>query len=75
MQAQKQLAEEKVNNFLEDMKNDYTKCGVGSTKLITEKMLDEFVDEYVDLCVEEIRSVKNSKAYLNPLKKFKKGFK
>lgn len=53
--------------FLEDMKKDYTKCGVGSTKFVTEKVLDEFVDEYEDLCVKEIQTVKNGGVYLKPL--------
>jgi hypothetical protein len=50
-----------------DMEKDYTTCSVGSTQFVTEQALDEFVEEYVDLCVREIQSVKKNEEYLSPL--------
>ena len=56
-----------LENFLAELENDYTICGVGSTQFVTEQALDEFVEEYVDLCVREIQSVKKDEEYLRPL--------
>jgi hypothetical protein len=56
-----------LESFFADMEKDYTTCGVGSTQFVTEQALDEFVEEYVDLCVKEIQSVKKNEEYLSPL--------
>lgn len=56
-----------INGFLESLKSEFEECAKGKTQLLTESMLDEFVEKYSTLCVIEIEKVKKKQDYLCPL--------
>ena len=53
--------------FLEEMDKDFLPFDNGTTTvLLTENLLDEFIEKYAMLCVTELVAVKKGEKYLNP---------
>lgn len=48
----------RVSDFLKEMAGDFTESTQGTTVFLTESMLDEFVETYLPLAVEEVKRVK-----------------
>ena len=48
------IAEFRVNGFLEDMSGDFMDQTTGTTRFLTEALLDEFIEEYVSLGLKEL---------------------
>ena len=48
-----------IDTFLKELANDFTEQTKGSTVYLTESMLDEFVETYLPLAIEEVKSIKN----------------
>jgi len=60
-----------LDDFLKEMSKDFLPFDNGTTTaLLTEDLLDEFIEKYANLCVEEYEAVKNGKEYLQ-LKDYK----
>ncbi len=57
----------KINAFLEEMSYDFILKNKGTTVLLTEDMVDEFVEKYVPLAMKEMQAVKNGKNALKPI--------
>lgn len=53
-----QIASFRVSEFLNEMAGDFSEATEGTTVFLTEAMLDEFVDTYLLLAVEEVKRVK-----------------
>lgn len=54
----------RINKFLEEMSYDFIIKNKGTTVLLTEEMVDEFVEKYVPLAIEELQAVKKGMTYL-----------
>ncbi len=61
------IAEFRVNGFLEDMSGDFMDQTTGSTRFLTEALLDEFIEEYVPLGLKELQSVRSGNTLLRPI--------
>ena len=61
------IAEFRVNGFLEDMSGDFMDQTIGSTRFLTEVLLDEFIEEYVSLGLQELQSVRSGSTLLRPI--------
>ncbi len=48
-----------ISEFLDEMSNDFTEQTEGVTVFLTESMLDEFIETYIPLAVEEIKNLKD----------------
>lgn len=48
-----------IDTFLKELANDFTDQTKGSTVYLTESMLDEFVETYLPLAIDEVKSIKN----------------
>ena len=60
-----ELAAFGVDKLLEELSNDFVEQVEGNTVFLTENMVEEFVEIYIPLAIEEIRSIKNGKSILN----------
>lgn len=58
------IAEFRVNEFLEEMSCDFIERTEGGTRFFTECMADEFIEQYVSLGVEELQSMRNGESIL-----------
>lgn len=56
-----------LERFLEDLQHDFTENPQGKTCFLTEDMLDQFIDQYIDLAIKELHSVLNGEYYLNAI--------
>lgn len=54
----------RMNEFIEEMSHDFTEQTTGETIFLKEDMLDEFIDKYVPLGLEELRSIQSGKFIL-----------
>ena len=54
----------KVNEFLEEMSNDFIVKTEGTTVILTEELVDEFVEKYVPLAIKEVQAVTRGEAAL-----------
>lgn len=52
-----EIATFRVNDFLKEMSEDFLEQTVGETYYITEAMVDEFIEKYVPLGLEELKCV------------------
>lgn len=57
----------RIDEFLEDMAQDFLEKPLGTTVFFTEIMLDEFIDMYLALGVKELQSVIDGKYYLHAI--------
>ena len=48
-----------VDEFLRELACDFTEQTKGYTVFLTESMLDEYVNTYIPLAIEEVKSIKN----------------
>lgn len=62
-----EIAEFRVHEFLKELEQDFQEDVVGETFYITEEMVDEFVERYLPLVINEIECVKLGKLCLNPM--------
>ena len=53
------IAKFRVVELLDEMSNDFTEQTEGDTVFLTESMLDEFIETYIPLAVEEIKNLKD----------------
>lgn len=58
------IAEFRLNGFVDDMSNDFTEQISGSTCFVTESMLDKFIAEYSEPCITELQSALRGETYL-----------
>lgn len=58
------IAEFRIDEFLHDLAGDFSDKTQGETVFVTEEMLDQFIEEYVLIMLEELRAVKNGKSLL-----------
>ena len=49
---------------MRDFAGDFSDKTQGETVFVTEKMLDQFIEEYVPVMLEELRTVKNGNSTL-----------
>ena len=61
------LASFRVNEFIDEMSYDFNEQITGDTHFITEDMLDEFVEKYVPLGLEELQSIRSGKFNLQAI--------
>ena len=61
------IATFRVNAFIEEMAHDFTEQTPGETYFMKECMLDEFVEKYVPLGLEELKSIRNGKYILQAI--------
>ena len=59
-----EIAEFRMDGFLDDLAGDFSDKTQGETVFVTEKMLDQFIEEYVPIMLEELRAIKNGKSLL-----------
>lgn len=59
-----EIAEFRMDEFLDDLAGDFSENIQGETVFITEEMLDQFIEEYVPIMLEELRAVKNGSTNL-----------
>lgn len=48
-----------IDAFLKELAHDFNEQTTGNTKYLTESMLDEFIETYLPLAIEEVKSIKN----------------
>ena len=48
-----------ISEFLDEMSNDFIEQTEGVTVFLTESMLDEFVETYISLAIEEVKNLKD----------------
>lgn len=60
------IAPFQIDEFLQEMANDFTEQTEGKTVFLTENMLDAFVEKYIPLAIEETASIKSGRGILNP---------
>lgn len=65
-EAFQKIASFRVDEFLEEMSEDFREEITGETFYITEDMVDEFVEKYVPLGLEELKCVKKGDSGLKP---------
>mgnify|MGYP001035024449 FL=1 len=53
-----------MEHILHDLAGDFSDKTQGETVFVTEEMLDQFIEEYVLIMLEELRAVKNGKSLL-----------
>ncbi|MDE6749765.1 MAG: zinc dependent phospholipase C family protein [Lachnospiraceae bacterium] len=56
-----------INEFIEDMSYDFKEQTIGETHFLTENMVDEFIDKYVPLGLDELQHIQNGKYTLQAL--------
>ena len=61
------IAEFRVNGFLEDMSGDFMDQTTGTTRFLTEDLLGEFIDKYVPLGLKELQCVRDGSTMLQPI--------
>ena len=61
------IAEFRVNGFLEDMSGDFMDQTTGTTRFLTEDLLGEFIDKYVPLGLMELQCVQNGSTMLQSI--------
>ena len=54
-----------IDEFLVELSHDFTEQTQGETTFITEWMLDQFVEQFIPLAIEEVKSIKNGSSTLN----------
>ena len=54
-----------IDEFLDEMSYDFTEQTEGKTVFLTENMLDEFVESYVPLAIEEVKNLKKGASVLH----------
>ena len=54
----------RVNAFLNEMLYDFTEKHTGKTVMVTEAMVDEFVETYIPLAIQEVKSIMNGHSTL-----------
>ena len=54
----------RVNEFLKEMSFDFIEKHEGTTVLVTEEMVDEFVENYIPLAIKEVQSIVEGKTTL-----------
>lgn len=59
-----EIAEFRIEGFLRDFVGDFSDKTQGETVFVTENMLDQFIEEYVPVMLEELRAVKKDKSIL-----------
>ena len=59
-----EIVEFRIEGFLRDFAGDFSDKTQGETVFVTEKMLDQFIEEYVPVMLEELRTVKNGNSTL-----------
>ena len=53
-----------IREFLDEMSNDFTERIEGAAVFLTERMLDEYIETYIPLAIEEIKHVKTGASTL-----------
>ena len=61
------IAEFRVDGFLEDMSGDFMDQTTGTTRFLTEDLLDEFIDKYVPLGLMELQCALNGNTMLQSI--------
>jgi len=56
-----------IEKLISDYQNDIVEVSDEKTVLLTEDMLEEFVAEYIDVLVDELRSIRTGRSRLNVL--------
>lgn len=54
----------RIHEFLEELSRDFTEQTDGATVFLTESMLDEFIEAYLPLAIEEIKNLRNGTSAL-----------
>ena len=49
------------------MSGDFMDQTTGTTRFLTEELLDEFIEEYVSLGLQELQSVRSGSTLLRPI--------
>lgn len=62
-----EITEFDIEKIIDDYKNDIVEVSAEKTVLLTEDMLEEFVAEYIDVLVDELRSIRTGRSRLNAL--------
>jgi len=55
-----------IDKFLTELSYDFMEQPSGRTYYLTENMLDEFIEKYISLAVDEIKNIKTGKSRLKP---------
>lgn len=59
------LARFSVNEFIKDMATDFSEKPIGNTYFVTEEMLNDFIETYIELLEKEMRAVIEGNKYLD----------
>lgn len=54
-----------IDNFLSELKYDFIEQASGKTVFLTESMLDEYVETYIPLAIQEVNSIRDGYSSLN----------
>ena len=61
------IADFRMKEFIEEMSYDFTEQMTGKTHFLTENMVDEFLDEYIPIGIEELKHIYNGNFILQAL--------
>lgn len=61
------IADFSIDEFLSDMSKDFTENTGGETVFITENMLDEFIESYLETGIKELTAVKSRNTFLHAI--------
>ena len=57
----------RINEFIEEMSHDFTEQTAGEPYFFTESMVDEFIDKYIPIGLEELQNIQNGKFTLQAI--------
>ena len=57
----------RIHEFLEELSRDFTEQTDGATVFLTESMLDEFIEAYLPIAIEEIKNLRNGTSALRAM--------
>ena len=61
------IAAFRINEFIEEMSYDFTEQTTGETYFLTERMVDEFIDKYTPIGLEELKHIQSGSFTLQAL--------
>lgn len=53
-----------IKDYITELDNDFHDAANGKTVYFTESMLDEYMENYLNPCIEEIKALRNGETYL-----------
>ena len=62
-----EIADFRLNEFIEEMAHDFTEQITGKAHFLTESMVDEFIDRYVPIGLKELQHVQNGEFTLQAI--------